>query len=356
MDIPRRTPRLQLRKSLKALLTDPGPYLSLFYGVSNHHETIAARADRDLADMDLTDAQRFAAQEHVASRSESDVEMLAVVVASTGQAVSFEFPDPPAHDHVSLDSVPRLGPILEADQSLVHHVVAVVSDDTLSIVTVPRRGEVTTHTLSIGEDGDVPALIAHIVDESETTLLVLAGDDPLKTADLRAALRTRIPFDTYIATHEIEPEEPHDLADGVVRAVADVTARRTVDMLRLWRFQHAGGAAVHGVVPTTEALAEGTARVLMLHDDVDDRRQAWFGRDFQRVAIDLDAASPMGSSEELQAGRFPDVLIRAALGRELPVVILPALPDDRFEDGVGVLLDPDLISNESVDEADLRAL
>ena len=344
MDIPRRKPRADLRRELKLLLTEPGPYLSVFYGAANHPLPVTERAESDLADLPLTPAQRLTARAHLDEVQLTDAELAAVVVASSGRAVALEFPDPPAHDHVSLEALPRLGPILEADQGLVHHVVAVIGEEEIDIITVPRRGSPSTHRLTFGGDADVAGLITQVVEASETTLLVLAGVDRFAMADLRADLRRRIPLSTYIADIDsalLDDESTPDLADEVVRAVADLAARRTVDMLRLWRFQHTAGRACDGVLDVARALASGQAGVLLVHDDVDDERQAWFGRDFRRVAIDLDDATPVDPSEALQPGRLPDVFVRAALGQDIPALLIPGIPDDRLADGVGVLLDPD---------------
>jgi hypothetical protein len=75
--------------------------------------------------------------------------------------------------------------------------------------------------------------------------------------------------------------------------------------------------------------------MLLVHDEADDDRTAWFGTAPHAVALDVEALRSMGEVEPV-AGRVVDVLIRAALGTGAGVRISPHMAS--VPEGVGALL------------------
>ena len=96
-----------------------------------------------------------------------------------------------------------------------------------------------------------------------------------------------------------------------------------------------GGLAAEGADATLAALTRSQVEVLLLVDDPDDERGAWFGAALQQVATDRAAVEAMGESMPVQ-GRLPDVAVRAALGTSAAVHVVD--PDAGLREGLGALL------------------
>ena len=77
------------------------------------------------------------------------------------------------------------------------------------------------------------------------------------------------------------------------------------------------------------------AEVLLIRDDVDDQRVAWFGPEPTHVALQAGDLDGLGADQRLSA-RLPDVLIRAAVGTGAGVWMLP--DQHGVADGVAALL------------------
>ena len=74
--------------------------------------------------------------------------------------------------------------------------------------------------------------------------------------------------------------------------------------------------------------------VLLVHDDPDEDRQAWFGPEPIHVALTEDMVAAMGVDQPRQA-RLADVAVRAALGTGAGVRVVP--PAGASE-GLGAIL------------------
>lgn len=324
------------------MLADPGPFVSLYLDVTpERRDDAVLRVEQALgAQEGVTDIARATAR-RVMNEIPADNGMVGSLIGSEGVAATAFFPDPPRMDIVSVDALPILAPLIEADQMLAHHLVAVIEDSALHLMTIPRHGEPSVQTLD-GNSGDdavaVTGIVGHVATETDTSLVVLVANRQ-RLDDIFPRLRSTLPFD--VALTGIDSDLSDDLAAEMVRQVADRSARRIVETMRLWRYHRTQGAAVDGVVDTLEALRQGVASMLLIHDDPADQRQAWFGDDLHRVAIDFADARPIDPEERLQSARLVDVLLRTALGLEVPVLIVPALPDDRLHDGMGAILTVD---------------
>jgi hypothetical protein len=143
--------------------------------------------------------------------------------------------------------------------------------------------------------------------------------------------------ETTVVRLALDGLDDAELAGELGRAVADHAARRTVDLLRLWRFHHSQGEAVTGAAPVAQALAEGRAALLLIHDDRADERHGWFGPDAAQLALDMAQAAPIAGDERLLEGRLNDVVIRTALLTGCPVYVVPSV-EETLDDGMGVIL------------------
>src|SRR5207249_7216531 len=121
-----------------------------------------------------------------------------------------------------------------------------------------------------------------------------------------------------------------------VRIVAGVVAAETTELLHKLREELGqGDRGVTGPAATIGALARGQVEVLLLADDPDDTRRAWFGPDPAQVATTVDDVRAMGVARPIE-GRLGDVLLRATLGTGAGVRIAPAAAV--LEEGVGAIL------------------
>jgi hypothetical protein len=111
-----------------------------------------------------------------------------------------------------------------------------------------------------------------------------------------------------------------ELVEEAVRSDAEALRGRFMQE----RGRGSGGLAAEGADATLAALARSQVEVLLIVDDPDDERGAWFGAAPQQVATDRAAVEAMGEFIPVQ-GRLPDVAVRAALGTSAAVhVVDPA--------------------------------
>jgi hypothetical protein len=92
------------------------------------------------------------------------------------------------------------------------------------------------------------------------------------------------------------------------------------------------GMALEGVAATLPALAAGRLSSLLVADDPDDERLAWFGPDLPAAA---DAAVPPFGAE--RQGRLVDVAIRAAVLTDADVHVLGREDAAEIAEGIGGL-------------------
>jgi peptide subunit release factor 1 (eRF1) len=127
-----------------------------------------------------------------------------------------------------------------------------------------------------------------------------------------------------------------EIADEVVKLVATVAAEDTVEFLRQFK-QEKGqhDLAAEGVAATIAALAAARVDVLLVHDDPDDDRTAWFGPEPGMVAETKATLADMGV-EQPQEARLVDVAIRAAFTTGAAVRIVPSVSS--VAEGIGAIL------------------
>lgn len=95
------------------------------------------------------------------------------------------------------------------------------------------------------------------------------------------------------------------------------------------------GFDVSDVRATVEALAAGRVRRLLLVDDPDDRRTAWFAAD---LLCATDDTIPADRARYAQRGRLVDVAIRAAILGGANVTVLTAAEGSGLPGGLAAIL------------------
>jgi peptide subunit release factor 1 (eRF1) len=115
-----------------------------------------------------------------------------------------------------------------------------------------------------------------------------------------------------------------------------VAAEETVELLRQFKQERGqGDLAAEGVSATIAALAAARVDTLLIHDDPDDARTAWFGPEPGMVADARATLADMGVDDPVEA-RLVDVAIRAAFTTGAAVRIIPSVGS--VPDGIGAIL------------------
>ena len=297
---------------------------------------------------------------------------LAVVADTTGLRLVRHEPEPPARDAGCVAPLPRVGPLLEWAQSAVPHLVVLADRVGADIVVftrgADRSGAGGAPVLSVGEEtGDDPNLrksspggwsqrryqnraenlweqnakavadqVASLVDETGARLVVVAGD--VRALQL---LREHLPDRIAGLLREVDGSRAagsglDEIADDVVKLAATVVAEDTVEFLRQFKEERGQrDLAAEGAKATIEALAAARVDTLLIHDDPDDDRTAWFGPEPGMVAQSKKTLADMGV-EAPQKARLVDVAIRAAFSTGAAVRIVPSAGS--VKQGIGAIL------------------
>ena len=303
---------------------------------------------------------------------------LAVIGDASGVRLVRHEPEPPARDAGWVAPLPRVGPLLEWAQGAVPHLVVLADRAGADIVAFSRRAAASgaggaADVVSVGEDtGADPELrksnpggwsqrryqnraenlwehnakavadqVASLVDETGARLVVVTGD-------VRALqfLRDHLPQPVLDILREVEGSRGpgaadaglDHIADEVVKLVATVAAEDTVEFLRQFK-QEKGqhDLAAQGVRATLAALAAARVDTLLIHDDPDDDRTAWFGPEPGMVGETEAAITELGTGAGApQQARLVDVAIRAAFTSGAAVRVIPSLGS--VQDGIGAIL------------------
>lgn len=338
--VPVRRPRVDYRKDLADFLKRPGPYLSLYLDVgpgpqreSAEQRLLQALEIETCSSEATLDPSHWEAAGNALSLVAEDDATLVSFIAADGGSLTTGYPEPPKTDFVGLANLPRLGPLLQAEQSLVHHVVAVVEGDSLGLATIPRHGEAVDARYEAGDRAAIPSLIQHTARVSETNLVLLCADSA-DLALLTAQVQAGLPATTVVKAIDSEGLDDAQLASQLVVEAADHAARKTVEVIRLWRFHNAHQEAVTGQA-AIDALAAGQAALILLNDDFEDDRQLLFGPGPTPVMYEFEPTDHRGQG--LSKGRMADVIIGASLALEVPIHIVPNL-GQTLDDGLGVIL------------------
>jgi hypothetical protein len=289
---------------------------------------------------------------------------LVMVADNSGVAHVEHAPAPPHKEMALWDALPALSPIINWRQHQPPYVVVLV-DHTGADLFASGSGVKDQHVEAGGESryplarnapggwsqrryqqrainnwahnaAEVAVEVSRLVEEVGPDI-VLAGGDPRALELLMAAL----PNDLRDRVQIIQGTRAADGGEGetgreVSRAVATAAAQHSVTLLRELR-EHLGRGdrAVEGVEPTLGALRQAQVAVLLLHDDTDDDRRAWFGAEPNVVARRRADIEGVGSGD-IRDGRLIDVALRAAAGTGAAMWVVPSAGPPR--DNLGALL------------------
>ena len=288
---------------------------------------------------------------------------LTVVATADGVCLVDHHDEPPRRDLLSWGPLPRLGHLVEWRQARVPHVVALV-DRTGADVFALRGEEQEAHEEAGGREhpirkvgpggwsqrrfqqraeanweknaADVADTVVRLSDDVGAKVIAIAGD--VRAVELlQKALPDRVASLVHVVDGSRHPDGSEDeVAEGTLRATATVAAAESAQLLAKLREERGqDDRAVTGAAGTLLALAKGQVEVLLVHDDPDDERGAWFGPDPLQVGGAAEDVTAMGARSAEQ-GRLVDVAIRAALGSSAGIRVVPT--SGQLDDGIGAIL------------------
>lgn len=307
----------------------PGPYVTLYLATNpllpepemdlrDRWQALRHGLEKEGASVEVL----CAIDEAVAIGSPDDVAAISVIAAADTSTVVDYGLEPPKQDIAVFDALPYAAPLLEWEQRRLPHMVVTIDDEGADIALFGPRLDDRLDSLT-GSPAELVEPTATLAQRGNARLIVVSG--PRTAAQhLASALALRVPIECRIVA------EPglmgvDELAEATVRHVSDTVARGTVGYLRELRFLASHSAAVDGTAETIAALRDGSADVLLIHDDPADDRRVWTGPDPQHISVE-----PM-AGHEVHA-RLVDAAIRAAVLTGVSVHIIPTTgpngPDD----------------------------
>ena len=272
------------------------------------------------------------------------------VVAHPGGVLHVEHgPHVPRRDLGRWAALPSMVPLLEWRQSSPPH-VAVLADRRGADLFAFRRSGPDLRREAGGDDdpltksapggwsqrryqqraentweqnaGDVAKELARLVEQVGPRVVVAAGDVRALQL-LREALPKEVTDILEVVEGERSPGSVDAVAENLARLVASAVAADTEAILEKFREELGqGDRAADGPARTLEALSAGQVEVLLVHDDPDDDRRAWFGPGPTQVAGTADMLAALGVPAPVEA-RLVDVAVRAALATGAGVRVIP---------------------------------
>jgi peptide subunit release factor 1 (eRF1) len=344
---------------LDDLLAAEGPIASVYLrapstttDAEHRLETRWKNARRRLVEAEASDAVLTQLDVSVAEVAHEDAPAFALFADGKGEHTVVEPLDDALDDDLAaVDSVPRLVPLLHAHQRSVPHVmvmtdrtgadiVAVVDGEAASTDTV----EGTDHHIHRGRFGgwshrriqqraenrwednarDVAERVSELAHEVGARIVTIAGD-----VRARQFVLDHLDHPTREVAVVLEAGDSDGIADETVKLVADVVARDTRALLEDHGGRISAATAVEGPDAVFDALTAGRVATLLVVDDTDDQRRAYFDPDGSTVC------STTKTSEAMVEGRMVDVAVRSALLTDAAVRIVPATV---LDDDIGALL------------------
>lgn len=344
---------------LARLFDEPGPFVSLYLSTPAAIENAAQRSElvwknmrRELEEADAPESV-LAAVDPLVPDAHLSGETLAVIANTNGVRHVDHVLEPPAADLWRVAPLPSVGPLIEWAQMGAPHLLVLVDRAGADIITVVRFQDADPEAVEDDNPSDpdlrkskpggwsqrryqqraenqwdrnakqVADRVVELFDEVGARLVVAAGDE--RAMQL---LREHLPERVLAFLAEVDGGRNADggkdsLAAEATRMVATAVAEDTVALLEKFKEEKGqGDRAASGVARVLEALAAAQVDVLLLADDPDDRRTAYFGPEPNMVSLDEATVKGMGVDAP-QEGRLADVLIRAAWGTGAAVRIVP---------------------------------
>ena len=340
------------------LLTAEGPIASVYLRAPSttteaeyRLETGWKNARRRLAEADAPAELLERLDATVAALAHEDAPSFALFASLGLDTIVEPLDDALADDLAALDSVPRLVPILHTHQRSLPHVM-VVTDRTGADIVAVVDGEAaetdtvegTDHHIHRGRFGgwshrriqqraenrwednarDVSDRVAELARQVGARVVTVAGD-----VRARQFVLEHLDHDVREMTTVLDVGDPDAIAEATVRLVADMVARDTKALLESHGNRVGAGTAVSGPDAVFQSLTAGRVETLLVVDDTEDERRAYFSPDGSPVC------STTRSADDMVEGRLVDVAVRSAMLADAEVRIVPATV---LDEAIGALL------------------
>jgi len=360
-----------MRKDVTDLFRHEGPFATVYLTSRSDVPQAAQELEqrwkavrRSLETQGAPEATLDALTAAVESTNHAAGDTLALVAAGDDVLLHWHLPEPPRADVGWWSSVPRVATVLEADQTMLPHLVVLVDRTGADVYGFTPSGRAIEREIE-GTDADdvkhfqaggwsqrryqqrqvntwednaheVADEVARLAKRMDARLIALGGDVHAKRFFTEALPQelSGLVRDIEGATRHADGGADH-VAEDVKRLVDTVVASETVAILDEYkeeRGQH--DRAADGPARVVEALQKAQVRTLLVHDDPEDDRTIWFGPEPLHVGLDEAAVKAMGVEQPWEA-RAVDVCIRAAIGSGADVRVVPASVLDR---NVGAVL------------------
>lgn len=354
-----------------AAFDGPGPFVTVYLGTeaaitqAAQQNELRWKSLRRQLEEDGAPPRALAAVDSLVPEAHHLGRTLAVIADASGARLVRHEEEPPVRDAGWVAPLPRIGPLIEWSQSAVPHLVVLADRAGADIVVFSRSHE---GVLAVGEDSDAdPVLrksnpggwsqrryqtraenqwehnakevadrVATLADKTGARLVVVAGD--VRAVQL---LGDHLPDRTRRLIKEVDGSRAagsgvDEIAEDVVKLVATVVAEDSVEFLRQFKQERGQrDLAVEGTKATLDALAAARVDTLLIHDDADDDRTAWFGPEPGMVGQTKKGLAELGVARP-QKARLVDVAIRAAFITGAAVRIVPSVGSVR--QGIGAIL------------------
>jgi hypothetical protein len=343
-----------------AAFEQPAPFVTVYCNTEPDVEDARHRAEvhwRDTRkELDQAGAPPAAlnAIEATIAELRAHAAAVAAIANRRGIVVQRGLDEPVRRDLGRVAPLPSVGPIIEEVQRQPAHVVVLLDRVGGDIIVFDRAEEGRVITV----DGDRPddpvirrskpggwsqrryqqramnrwkadaeevaATVSRLASQVNARVVIIAGDP-----QALHYFRESLPDGFMIDIREVDGSraagaDTDEMADAVVRTVATAVAEDTVQALEKFREERGQhDRACEGAAATLTALAAAQVDLLLVHDDPDDNRLAWFGPQPNMVGTDAETVRAMGVDEPVEA-RLVDVALRAALGTGAAVRIVPA--------------------------------
>ncbi|HEX9374623.1 MAG TPA: Vms1/Ankzf1 family peptidyl-tRNA hydrolase [Actinomycetota bacterium] len=178
---------------------------------------------------------------------------------------------------------------------------------------------------------------AKLADRVGAAVVVLAGD--VRAVSL---VKESIP-ERWAGALRVIPRggaggSPGHLPPDVEEAVSGIAAEQASALIEHFhRERGQDDRAADGPAAVVDALRSAQVEVLLVADDPDDERTAWFGPEPAHLALRPEDLAQFGiGAGHIQEGRLLDVLVRATLGTGAGILVIPR--DAGPKDDVGAVL------------------
>lgn len=279
-------------------------------------------------------------------------DVLAIIAAGNSILLRRFMPSVRSQGEARVGPLPWLIPVLRVQQGAIPHVLVLLDRQGADVWAVDERGETTIDTEVQGNDfqislvnqgglshrriheravnrweenaKEVASEVADVV-RSHRSRALLVGGDVYAVGFFVDAL----PGDVAPLVHQLEtgargPESgPQGVAHEVRRRLRTIEAEETTSIVQ--RFDEQFGRrerAAGGPAEVVAALQMANVAMLLVSDDSDDQRRAWFGLEPTHLALDQGELEAMGVTEFEEAA-LVDVCLRAAFGTGSEVRVVP---------------------------------